>query len=122
MSAGFPHISITKERKYLAYECCLLYKVITKRVAALDDMRKGLQSVRVMGNTSLDLLVKWPELKERIFPAEKSEEITATALGSHLVYETNNVALNHETQLFFEKYVEELSVRDGTCIVTFFNG
>ena len=37
MSAGFPYISITKERKYLAYECCLLYEVITKRVEKLQQ-------------------------------------------------------------------------------------
>lgn len=44
-SAGYPHLSITQERQHLAYECILLYEVITKRIPALDDLRKGLASV-----------------------------------------------------------------------------
>lgn len=113
VSAGFPHISITAGRKHLAYECCLLYEVITKRVAALDDMRKGLQSVKVMGITPLDLLAKWPVLREMFFPGATSEAVDATALASHIIYEMADVALNHETKILFERYMKELSVRDG---------
>ena len=36
-SAGYPHISVTEERRHLAYECILLYEVITKRIPSLDD-------------------------------------------------------------------------------------
>ena len=68
MCAGFPHISINEEKRVLAYECCLLYEVVTKRVALLDDIRKGLRSVKVLGNTVLDLLSKWPELTKKFFP------------------------------------------------------
>lgn len=62
MSAGYPHLTITKERKHLAYECILLNEVVTKRIAALDDIRKGLGEVKVSGVSVLSLLEGFPEL------------------------------------------------------------
>lgn len=67
-SAGYPHISVTEERRHLAYECILLYEVITKRIPALDDLRKGLASVKVSQTTLLDLLGKLPDVQQRVFP------------------------------------------------------
>ena len=67
-SAGYPHLSITEERQHLAYECILLYEVITKRIPALDDLRKGLASVKVSQTTLLDLLKRLPDVQKRAFP------------------------------------------------------
>ena len=55
-SAGYPPVRITENRRYLAYECILLYEVITKCIPALDDLGKGLASVKVSQTTLLDLL------------------------------------------------------------------
>ena len=113
VSAGYPHITISPERRQLAFECCLQYEVITKRVSALDDMRKGLQSVKVWGNTINDLLVKWPILKERLFPANVQESISLPELSPYVQFEIGNGALANEMQDFFEKYLIELNERDG---------
>ena len=113
VSAGYPHITISPERRQLAFECCLQYEVITKRVSALDDMRKGLQSVKVWGNTINDLLVKWPILKERLFPANIQESISLPELSPYVQFEIGNGALANEMQDFFEKYLIELNERDG---------
>ena len=43
MSAGYPHVRVTADRRRLAYECCLIYEVVPKRIPALNDIRKGLQ-------------------------------------------------------------------------------
>ena len=59
-SAVYPHISVTEERRHLAYESILLYEVITKRIPALDELRKGLASVKVSQTKLLDLLGKLP--------------------------------------------------------------
>ena len=56
MSSGYPHLTVTAERRHLAYECVLLYEVVTKRLAALDDIRQGFTSVSALGTTCLDLL------------------------------------------------------------------
>jgi hypothetical protein len=90
VSAGYPHITISPERRQLAFESCLQYEVITKRVSALDDTRKGLQSVKVWGNTINDLLVKWPILKERLFPANIQESISLPELSPYVQFEIGN--------------------------------
>ena len=105
MSAGYPHISITKDRRNLAYECCLTYEVLTKRLASLDDMRKGLSTVCVSGQT-----LKWPELKQRVFPAPELDVIDAATLRLCLFYKRDDSA-NEESRDFFEKYIDELSAR-----------
>lgn len=71
ISSGFPHITVSENNRSMAYECCLVHEVITKRVAALDDIRRGLGSVTVRNKTCLNLLEKWPELKTR-FDGSKS--------------------------------------------------
>ena len=65
MSSGYPHLTVTAERRHLAYECVLLYEVVTKRLAALDDIRQGLTSVSALGTTCLDFLARWPKLVAR---------------------------------------------------------
>ncbi|XP_028402150.1 uncharacterized protein LOC114525130 [Dendronephthya gigantea] len=112
MSAGYSHVSITEDRRILAFECCLTYEVLTKRLVSLDDMRKGLSSVRVTGQTLLDLLAKWPELKQRVFPAPEVEVIDAASLRSCLFYKRDDSA-NEQTREFFDKYIDELSARQG---------
>lgn len=56
VSAGFPHIGVTPSNQLLAYECVLTYEVITKHITVLDDLRKGLDLVRMMGTSVIDLL------------------------------------------------------------------
>ena len=116
MAAGFPHISITQERKQLAYECCLLHKVITKRVAALDDIRKGLQSVKLLGNTVLDLLRRWPVLKKKFFQEAKTERVDQEMLVTRIVYIEEN-PVHRDVRVYFEQYIQDLNSRKGmlTC-------
>jgi hypothetical protein len=51
VSSGYPHITVSGDTRHLAYECCLLHEVFTKRLAAVDDIRKGLASVKTSGIT-----------------------------------------------------------------------
>ena len=60
MSAGYPQLTITKEWKHLAFECILLDEVMTKKVAALNDIRKGLGEVKVCGVSVHSLLDRYP--------------------------------------------------------------
>ncbi len=113
MSAGYPHLTVSPERRQLAVECCVQYEVITKRISALDDMRKGLQSVKVLGNSILDLLVKWPSLKEKLFPRKSKPSISLPELTTTIMYDMSDDSLATATKYFFEKYLNELSERDG---------
>ena len=89
MSAGFPHITITEERRNLAYECILLSEVVTKRIPALDDLRRGLGEVKVSGVSLLSLLERYPELQQRVFP--KDLEITdEREMASHIQYDESS--------------------------------
>ena len=115
MSAGYPHIDVTGNRRRLAYECCLVHEVITKRIPALEDIRKGLESVKVLGKSSLDLLTKWPELKKRFFPAHEADVIDAATLRSHFLYDTYaDDSASQQARKYFEKYLDELEARGCT--------
>lgn len=113
MSAGYPHLTVSPQRRQLAFECCVQYEVITKRIPALDDMRKGLQSVKVLGNSILELLMKWPTLKEKLFPPQSKATISLSALTTIISYDIGDDSLATTTKYFFEKYLSELSERDG---------
>ena len=117
ISAGSPHLTITGNRTNLAYECCVTYEVLTKRLASLDDIRKGLSSVHVVGQTLLDLLTKWFELKQRVFPALGSEVINAAERRSCLLLKGESDPENKEARQFFEKYVDELNAREGVVLI-----
>ena len=89
MSPGFAHITITEERRNLAYECILLSEVVTKRITALDDLRRGLGEVKVSGVSLLSLLERYPELQQRVFP--KDLEITdEREMASHIQYDESS--------------------------------
>jgi hypothetical protein len=74
-------------------------------------MRKGLQFVKVLGNSVLDLLVKWPTLKERLFPRKSKPFINLPALASTILYDLGNDPLGKATKQFFGNFLEELSKR-----------
>ena len=87
MSAGYPHLTVSPQQQQHALECCVQYEVITKHISALSDKRKGLQSVTVLGNSILDLLVKWPTLKEKLFPLKSKPAISLPALTTIITYD-----------------------------------
>ena len=95
-----------------------LYEVVIKRIAALDDIRKGLGEVKVSGVSFLSLLERFPELQERVFPL-----INARMLRSYMKYdqESCNDPLRLEAQRFFEQYIDELEESNFTfdsCMLT----
>ena len=113
MAAGFPHVHITTENRHLAYECCLVYEVITKRVAAMDDIRKGLSDVRVLGVTLLDLLTKFPELQNRVFPAN-GHKLSLKSLRMHLEYAEHHGDIKCMKALeWFQQYIADLDSTAG---------
>lgn len=143
ISSGFPHLTVTENNRSMAYECCLVYEIITKRVAALDDIRKGLGSVAVRNKTCLCLLEKWPVLKTRyddrksgcylfsicilklkykfsfvrFFPPPQDEVIDLATLSPHIHYEVDETdERKKEAQTYFEKYLLQISERG--CILT----
>ena len=62
MPTGYPDISVTADSRRLAYECCSINEVITKRIPALDDVRKGLGSVKFLGKSALVLVSKCSDI------------------------------------------------------------
>ena len=117
-SAGYPHISITEERRHLAYECILLYEVITKRIPALDDLRKGLSSVKVSQTTLLDLL-GLPDVQQRVFPPHTGK-IDVMMLKLHLEWKETADPVNQTAQQFFLQYIDELHEKGDCNIMAIF--
>lgn len=64
MTAGFPHVTTTEDKRHLAYECIPFYEVMMKRTPALDDLRWGLDEVKVCGVGLLSLHERNPELQQ----------------------------------------------------------
>ena len=91
----------------------LTYEVVTKRVAVLDDLRKGLDSVHVMGTCLLDLLQQNPQVQELIFPVAESR-IEVSELKQLIKYDPTDDSTSKVAE-YFEKYLDELSAR-GTII------
>lgn len=114
MSADYPHLTITKEQKHCTFECTLLYEVLTKTVAALDDITKGLGEVKVGRVSFLSLLDRYPELQERVFPVDRGV-IRAGMNRSQLKYDQNGCSepLSLLAQMFFEQYTDELEQGDS---------
>ena len=109
-AAGYPHLEVTEQKRHFAYECCLVHEVITKRLPALDDIRKGLAEVNVTGITLLCLLERFPELQDRVFPAY-SNDVSASALKMHLQYFESTDEKCVQAQLWFDQYIDELGKR-----------
>lgn len=91
----------------------LTYEVITKCITVLDDLRKGLDSVRVMGTSVIDLQ-RHPQVQQLVFPVAKSTT-EVSELRLLLKYDPTDESTSKVAE-FFEKYLDELSTR-GTIIV-----
>ena len=114
LGSGYPHITITGPTRQLAYECCISYEVCTKRLAALDDIRKGLTTVKASGITILDLLGRYPALEGIVFPTP-SNKVNVTSLRCHLQYEDEGNDESMAAKKFFEQFLDELNER-GTSV------
>ena len=111
MAAGFPHLEVTPTTRSLAYECCLTYEVVTKRIPTLDDLRKGLSSECVMGTSLLDLCQQHPQVKQLVFP-EADATVEVSELRRLIKY---NMAENEvkpvSAKEYFDEYLDDLYVR-----------
>lgn len=108
-ASGFPYLEITADNRSLAYECFLQYEVITKRIPALEDIRKGLASVRVKGITLLDLLQTHPNLSAHVFP--QCNNIDPRMFRLAMEFDETNVDDEKEAQVFLEKYINDVALR-----------
>ena len=115
-SAGYPHLEISENKRRYAYECCLVNEVITKRLPALNDVRKGLCEVNVMGTTLLMLLERFPEIWLRTFPLFE-HIVPGKDLKRHLVFEDSLDSKSSQAKLWFNHYIDELDQR-GTFLYT----
>ena len=118
-SPGYPHSSITEERQHLAYECILLYEVTTKRIAALDDLRRGLAFVEVSQTTLLDLLERLPDIQKRVFPPHTGK-VDVMILKLHLEWKETADPANQTAQQFFPLYIDELHEKSDPNIMSIF--
>lgn len=114
VSAGFPHIEVLPSNRSLAYECVLTYEVVTKRIPVLDDLRKGLDSVRVMATTGTDLVQQHPQVQQLIFSAAESK-IAVSELRQLIKYNQTDGSTAQAAE-YFEKYLDELNTR-GTVVL-----
>lgn len=99
-SAGYPHLSITEERQHPAYECIFLFEVITKRIPSVNDLRKGLASVKVSQTTLLDLLERLPDVQKLVFPPH-TDKIDVMMLKLHLEWRETANPINQTIEQFF---------------------
>ena len=70
-SSGFPLIEVIQNNRQLAYECCLIHEVITKRIALLDDLRQRFTSERLTGFNLMNLASIHNEDRHLLFPKRK---------------------------------------------------
>ena len=96
-----------------------LYEVITKRIPALDDLRKGLASVKVSQTTLLDLLGKLPDVQQRVFPPHTGK-IDVMMLKLHLEWRETADPVNQAAQQFFLQYIDELHEKGDPNSMTIF--
>ncbi len=111
-SSGFPHIEITDENKELAYECCLVHEVITKRIPLLHDIREGLMSESSMGIGILNLVCIHQEIRDLLFPLP-SNHIDLVEMKKMVQYELGYIC-NPDAATsrdFMNRYLEEVSQR-----------
>ena len=114
VAAGFPHIEVLPSNRSLAYECVLTYEVVTKRIPVLDDLRKGLDSVRVMATTGTDPVQQHPQVQQLIFPAAESQ-IEVSDLRQLIKYNETDDSKAIAVE-FFDKHLNLLNPR-GTVIL-----
>ena len=88
----------------------LTYEVITKRIAVLDDLRKGLDSVRVMATSTIDLAKQHPKVQQLIFPDAEST-IDVYQLRQLIKYDDRTDESRAKAAEYFEKYLDELNAR-----------
>ena len=77
-----------------------LYEVITKRIPSLNDLRKGLASVKVSQTTLLDLLERLPDVQKLVFPPHTGK-IGVMMLKLHLEWRETANPINQTTEQFF---------------------
>ena len=110
-------MEVNRSNRSQAYECVLTYEAVTKRIAVLDDIRKGLSSVRVMATSVTDLVQQHPKVQELIFPAAKSK-IEVSALRQLIKYDPTNDSTAKAAE-YFEKYLDELNNRGTRALKNF---
>ena len=110
VSSGYPHVAVSATTRHLAFECCLLHEVFTKRLAALDDIRKGLATVKTHGISILDLVLTYPDLEKHMFPSYTAK-VDVNVLKYHLEYETPYNEKTTNACQYFEEYLEEVNKR-----------
>ena len=85
----------------------------------MDDLRKGLDSERVMASTGIDPVQQHPQLQQLIFPAAVSRiEVSEQLIKYNETDDSTEKAVE-----YFDKYLDELNTR-GTeilneCILRF---
>ena len=111
LAGGFPHIEVRPETRLLAYECVLTSEVITKRVAVLDDLCKGLKSEKHLGTDLLHLATLHPEIERFIFP-EPNSRVNLGDLQELVRYDlADNEAEVVNAKKFMERYMKDLDAR-----------
>jgi hypothetical protein len=88
----------------------LVNEVITKRLPALNEIRKGLCEVNVMGATLLNLLERFSEIRPRAFPLFE-HHVPGKDLKRHLVFEDSLDNKSTQAKLRFNQYIDELDQR-----------
>lgn len=107
VAAGFPHIEVLPSKRSLACECVLTYEVVTQCIPVLDDLRKGLDSERVMASTGIDPVQQHPQLQQLIFPAAVSRiEVSEQLIKYNETDDSTEKAVE-----YFDKYLDELNTR-----------
>ena len=92
----------------------MLNEVITKRVPAFVDLRKGLASVKVSQTTLLNLLERLPDFQKRAFPPHTGK-IDDMVLKLHLEWRETADPINQT----FLQYIDELHKKGDPNIMMY---
>lgn len=111
-SSGFPHIEINDGNKILAYECCLMHEVVTKRIPSLHHLREGLMSESCLGTNLLTLVSMHREVRDLLFPPP-SNQVNLTQMKQIIQYDPSYMHNPDAAAArdLMNRYLEDLSQR-----------
>ena len=62
------HKPLSLQKREAALQCIVVHETVLKRKPQLDDMRRGLSSVRTRKQNMIEQLADLPDLLPRLFP------------------------------------------------------
>jgi hypothetical protein len=105
LESNLPHI--TAENIQIIADSLVLYNVIEKRKAELDDLAKGMESISLMS-----FLKKNVEVSGLLFPRTVEKVVDVESLKLRIQTEGKLNDSDEKAKMFFMQYIDELQSRN----------